>query len=101
MHAPPSPVTTPAKRSADDWVSLLDTARTAAHHYLRNLDSGTITPASEDLAALEHLVESLPESGTSAVGVLEQLISIGSANTVLSSGPNYYGFVTGGSLPIA
>jgi len=101
VHAPPSPVTTPAKRSADDWVSLLDTARTAAHHYLRNLDSGTITPASEDLAALEHLVESLPESGTSAVGVLEQLISIGSANTVLSSGPNYYGFVTGGSLPIA
>ncbi|MEO8276194.1 MAG: pyridoxal-dependent decarboxylase [Thermoanaerobaculia bacterium] len=43
----------------------------------------------------------LPEAGESAESVLERLVQRADAGIVATAGPRYFGFVVGGSLPVA
>jgi glutamate/tyrosine decarboxylase-like PLP-dependent enzyme len=49
----------------------------------------------------EALTLPLPETGESALEVIDALASVGRRGSVGSAGPRYFGFVTGGSLPAA
>jgi len=60
-----------------------------------------VAPAATDVAALGRLDFALPEAGRDAASVLALLDDYGSPGTVASGGPRYFGFVTGGALPIA
>jgi len=50
---------------------------------------------------LERMGGPLPQDGEDPVRVIEQLADSAAPGIVASAGPRYFGFVTGGSLPVA
>ncbi len=81
--------------------ALLRDASTRALAYLGGLAGRPVAPAAADVAALDRLDFALPGAGLDAASVLAMLDDFGSPGTVASGGPRYFGFVTGGALPVA
>ena len=81
--------------------ALLRDACSRALAYLGGLDGRPVAPAAADVAALDRLDFTLPGAGQDAASVLALLDDYGSPGTVASGGPRYFGFVTGGALPVA
>jgi len=81
--------------------ALLRDACSRALAYLGGLDGRPVAPAAADVAALDRLDFALPGAGQDAASVLALLDDCGSPGTVASGGPRYFGFVTGGALPVA
>jgi glutamate/tyrosine decarboxylase-like PLP-dependent enzyme len=69
--------------------------------YLDGLADRRVAPAGESVAALGRLDFALPGPGLDSPDVLSLLDEFGSPGTVASNGPRYFGFVTGGALPVA
>ena len=95
-------------RSADEVAAdlagrpaLLRDACSRALAYLGGLAGRPVAPAAADVAALDRLDFALPGAGRDAGSVLALLDDYGSPGTVASGGPRYFGFVTGGALPVA
>jgi glutamate/tyrosine decarboxylase-like PLP-dependent enzyme len=80
---------------------LLHEACRRALAYLDGLDSRPVAPAAAAVRALDGLDFDLPGMGLDAPDVLALLDDLGSPATVASGGPRYFGFVTGGALPVA
>ena len=81
--------------------ALLRDACSRALAYLGGLADRPVAPAAADVAALDRLDFALPGAGRDAASVLALLDDYGSPGTVASGGPRYFGFVTGGALPVA
>lgn len=81
--------------------ALLRDACQRALAYLDGLAERRVAPAAEAVAAMRRLDFELPGSGLDAPEVLGMLDEFGSPATVASAGPRYFGFVTGGTLPVA
>jgi hypothetical protein len=81
--------------------ALLKEASERALAYLGGLAERPVAPAADAVAALRQLDFPLPGAGLDAGTVLALLDEAGSPATVASAGPRYFGFVTGGALPIA
>lgn len=79
---------------------LLDVAERAAR-YLADLGDRSVLPSAEAVEALSVLGGELADDGSSPEEVISLLDEIGSPATVASAGPRYFGFVVGGSLPVA
>ena len=79
---------------------LLDDASLRAQRYLAALDTRAVAPTPQALAALARLEGPLPQGSSSSSEVLAELDEFGSPATVASAGRRYFGFVTGGSLPV-
>ena len=80
---------------------LLQDAATRALAYLDGLDSRSVAPSTKALAALSELAGPFPDRGEGVEDILAKLDRLGSPATIASAGPRYFGFVTGGSLPVA
>jgi glutamate/tyrosine decarboxylase-like PLP-dependent enzyme len=81
--------------------ALLQDACRRALAYLGGLAERRVAPAPEAVAAVRRLDFELPGPGLDAPEVLRMLDELGSPATVASAGPRYFGFVTGGTLPVA
>ena len=79
---------------------LAETADRAAR-YVSEIGNRRVAPQKADVARLEELGGSLPDSPSDPAEVLASLDDIGSPATVATTGGRYFGFVTGGSLPAA
>ena len=84
-----------------DESALLRQCLELASEYLARLPERSV-PAAAPLSELRSRLEGpLPTQGTDAARVLGELARDMDAGLVASAGPRYFGFVTGGSLPIA
>ena len=81
--------------------NLLQDAANRAFSYLNGLGERSVAPTDEALLAMSGFSGVLPKKGLEAKKVLAKLDLLGSPATIASAGPRYFGFVTGGSLPVA
>lgn len=79
---------------------LLEAARQAVG-YLDDIDRRPVFPTPEALSRLAAFDEPLPERSGDPLETLSLLDGVGSPATVASAGRRYFGFVIGGSLPVA
>jgi len=81
--------------------ALLAEAGQRARSYLSTVWDRPVAPPPAALAALGRLDFPLPPKGLDPAVVLRMIDEAGSPATVASAGPRYFGFVTGGALPVA
>ena len=79
---------------------LADAARRAAA-YLEGLSDRPVAPSPDAVAALSALEVPLPEVPSDPAAALEELDRWISPATMAMAGPRFFGFVIGGSLPVA
>jgi glutamate/tyrosine decarboxylase-like PLP-dependent enzyme len=81
--------------------ALLQGACDRALAYLATVADRPVAPDDDAISQLDELDFELPAAGLAATDVLARLDVAGSPGTVASNGPRYFGFVTGGALPVA
>src|SRR5262245_47341507 len=69
--------------------------------YLHELRDRRVFPAASAVDRLARLGGPLPQEGEPAEDVLTLLDDVGSPATVATTGGRYFGFVNGGTLPVA
>lgn len=80
---------------------LLEYAKQSSLTYIKNIQEEPVYPTKENLTALQTLEEELPINGTNPLTVLQLLANLGAKATPAQTGGRFFGFVTGGLLPIA
>jgi glutamate/tyrosine decarboxylase-like PLP-dependent enzyme len=79
---------------------MMDAARRGAR-YVESLSTRKLYPSSEAIERLHELDQPLQDERIDPLEVLETLDALGSPATVASTVGRYFGFVIGGSLPVA
>jgi glutamate/tyrosine decarboxylase-like PLP-dependent enzyme len=90
----------PEAYTAATMDDLFDDAAQRARRYLTSLDERSVAPSADAIACLAEFERPLPEAPSAAAVVLAELDDIGSPATMASAGGRFFGFVTGGSLPV-
>jgi glutamate/tyrosine decarboxylase-like PLP-dependent enzyme len=80
---------------------LLRRACDLAVGYLRELPARSVPPSAAAIDDLKGFAEPLPDGESDPKVVLEMLNRLGSPATMAMAGPRFFGFVIGGSLPVA
>lgn len=80
---------------------LFDIAQEKALDYLANVYGRRVFPDEAAIAGLAAFDEPLGQEPQDALGTIQLLNRVGSPATVATGGGRYFGFVTGGSLPVA
>ncbi len=87
--------------SAPEVGELLAEVAGRARRYLAGLDQRPVAPDAAALAGLDRFAEPLPEQPGDPAGTLALLDDAGSPATMASAGGRYFGYVIGGSYPVA
>ena len=82
-------------------IELLQEAARRAIGYVAGADDRPATPTDAAISALSAFDEPLPPEPTDPAEALRMLSDIADPATMVSTGPNYYGFVNGASFPVA
>ncbi|NMR20343.1 pyridoxal-dependent decarboxylase [Cellulomonas fimi] len=99
--APPAPAAPRPRGGPLDTDALLREAADAALAYAASVDGRRVAPDADAVAALTAFDAPLSDAGTDAADTLRLLRDVGGPATVASTGPRYFGFVTGGTQPAA
>ena len=89
------------KGNNGDDMPWFEEATQCAQTYLATIDDRAVFPLKDALEQLSEFQEAFPETSTDPLAVIQQLDRLGSPATVATTGPRYFGFVTGGILPAA
>jgi glutamate/tyrosine decarboxylase-like PLP-dependent enzyme len=81
-------------------ILMMDAARRGAR-YVESLNTRKLYPPSEAVERLHELDRPLQDESMDPLEVLETLDALGSPATVASTSGRYFGYVIGGSLPVA
>lgn len=81
--------------------TLFRSATHCALNYLDAIQTRNVGPTEQAIANLKLFDEPLPENPTDPEKVLQQLDEVGSPATMGIAGPRFFGFVIGGSFPVA
>jgi len=79
---------------------LLKLASETAINYLNEIGNRAVAPSPEDIGRLTELGGPLPELSSDPAEVFKMLDHFGSAATMATAGPRYFGFVIGGAMPV-
>jgi glutamate/tyrosine decarboxylase-like PLP-dependent enzyme len=79
---------------------LLSEAAERGLRYVAEVARRRVAPRPEDVAKLEGLGGPLPEEPSDPTAVIAMLDDLGSPATMASTSGRYFGFVTGGALPV-
>ena len=80
---------------------LLEDAAQRSIAYRSGIDKRPVAPGASAIEGLQAFYEELPESGTNASDTLTMLDVVGSPAAVAMTGPRFFGFVVGGSMPVS
>ncbi|MBW2596003.1 MAG: aspartate aminotransferase family protein [Deltaproteobacteria bacterium] len=80
---------------------LLESTAARAIRYLEGLYGRQVAPGEDAIGEIPRFDESLPDDTTEAELILQMLDEVGSPASMAMAGPRFYGFVIGGSLPVA
>ena len=80
---------------------LLEMSAERAITYLEGIQDRPVAPSAAAVAGLAALDEPLPETATPPEDVIRQLDEVCSPATMAMAGPRFFGFIIGGSLPVA
>jgi glutamate/tyrosine decarboxylase-like PLP-dependent enzyme len=84
-----------------DWQHLLGNALGYAVRYQSSLSARAVAPAASTSSLLARLPAELGESGATPEAVLDELVQLAEPGITAMSGPRFFGWVTGGTLPAA
>lgn len=79
---------------------LLSEAAKRGSRYIAEVARRRVAPRPEDIAKLDGLGGALPQEALDATEVIAMLDDLGSPATMASTSGRYFGFVTGGALPV-
>ncbi len=80
---------------------LFEEARAYAYEYMDSALSRNVFPSKDALKSLKVFNESLPDCTSDPSDVLKMLHEFGSPATVAQTAGRYFGFVTGGAIPVS
>lgn len=80
---------------------IFEKASQFAKEYLESVFERNVYPTVEALFDLGKFDESMPQNSSKANDVLDFLNQIGSPATVATTGARYFGFVSGGAIPVS
>jgi glutamate/tyrosine decarboxylase-like PLP-dependent enzyme len=80
---------------------LLDATAARAIRYLEDVRDRRVSPSPEAVGEIARFDEPLPEGSCDPESVIALLDEVGSPASMAMAGPRYFGFVIGGSLPVA
>lgn len=80
--------------------SIFEKARDFGHQYLENIFDRNVYPTEKAVTNLKNFDEKMPIESTDAHEVLNFLNTYGSPATVATLGARYFGFVSGGAVPV-
>ncbi len=84
----------------DQSRNLLEAAAEFGIRYREQSVDRAVTPSAEALANVERLIEPMPRTRSADSEVLALLDEVGSSAAMTMTGPRFFGFVIGGSLPV-
>lgn len=85
--------------SFDD--KLFEYTLNAAKEFENGFDESPVVPFDDAIKAIEVFDEPMPQNETNALDVMKMLHEVGTPATTLSRSGRFFGFVVGGSLPVA
>ena len=80
---------------------LLSDAHARSVRYLESLSDRPVQPDDDAVSRLSALEVPFPQGPAPPAEVLRRLDELGSPATIANAGPRYFGFVTGGALPVS
>lgn len=80
---------------------IFEKASQFAKEYLESVFERNVYPTEEALLDLGKFDESMPQNSSKANDVLDFLNQIGSPATVATTGARYFGFISGGAIPVS
>jgi glutamate/tyrosine decarboxylase-like PLP-dependent enzyme len=84
-----------------DDIEVIRRAADLAIEYVDGVDQRPVDPGGEARARLIELNGPMPDGPTDPVATIELLAAVGGPATMATTGPNYFGFVNGATLPVA
>ena len=79
---------------------LFEQAKNYAFDYSNSIAERHVFPSDEAISDLIQFNEDMPSQNGDSSDILEQLHQLGSPATTANTGGRYFGFVTGGILPV-